>query len=126
MNTNRYPQIVQRNTKLIETNTWMGKCKFSLGRAEVWCNEGSFAHEMGHATAWILGINEELGKLVKAQPGALIETNDNPFCYGAQMLAWHQYETAIAEYAADAIMYYYEDPTQLPVPVMDYLKTKLG
>lgn len=127
-----FPELVRFNTALIREDTYTAYCEqWSSGGATVHYHfvadyDSSFWHEMGHATAHILGIEEELGRLVMKQPNAQSETNENPFCYGAQRLARHDFHTALAEYAADAIRMYYLEPDELPAPVLLYLSSKLG
>lgn len=125
---NEYPYPV-RAAVTVQQSGSMGWCQYNGWGATV--DIGSYGslytyrHEMGHATARIMRIERELGELAMAQPGAKSETNDNIFCYGAQRLARFDYETAIAEYAADAINYYYYDREQLPRAVVNYLDNKL-
>jgi len=117
-----YPEAVQRRTHLVKEEVYGGFCRMSLGQAEVhYCYPHTFFHEMGHAAAYLLGIEKELGLLVMQQPGAQSETNENLFCYGAQRLAVHEFDRAIAEYAADAINYYVTEPEILPTVVRDFI-----
>lgn len=123
----RYPKAVQWCTRL-QQDAGMG---WSEGvTVNIRWAQATFEHEMGHACANILRIEKELGALAMAQPGAQAQTNENIFCYGAQRLARGEYETALAEYAADAIAWYYRDrergTSELPAPVAAYLATKLA
>lgn len=121
---NNYPERVKLGTRLF---TGSGQCNYSgyMARIQIGFWKGTFEHEMGHATAYLMGINEELGKMVMAEPGAKIETNDNPFCYAAQRLARGEYDTAIAEYSADAIKHYYRGEYVFSPMIREYLDSKL-
>ncbi len=119
MSLNKYPQKVQARVRVIETSTYEGFCRWNGYVAEV--SSGTFAHEMGHATAHILGIENELAELVWEHPGSEVVTNDNIFCYGAQQRAKGNIDHAKAEYAADAIQAYTEGWPELPIHIKEYL-----
>jgi hypothetical protein len=82
---------------------------------------------LGHAAAKIMGIEQELGELIfETIPGALSETNENIFCYDAQMIAKGDRAHGIREFAADAIRGYLEDDPDLLASILAYLKSKLN
>lgn len=117
-----YPAKVQSLTLVVDDGPYLGWCHVNGYQAIV--TTASFEHEMGHATAKLLGIEKELGEMVMASHNAKSETNENIFCYGAQRLAAGHYEIALAEYAADAIRAYTEDWPELPQNIKDYIASK--
>ncbi len=117
-----YPAKVQTLTIVVDDGPYLGWCHLNGYQAVV--TAASFEHEMGHATAKLLGIEEELGKMAMTSPNAKSETNENIFCYGAQRLAAGQYKIALEEYAADAIRAYTEHWPELPQSIKDYIESK--
>lgn len=119
-----YPTRVQALTVVVNDGPYFGWCSMRGYQAIV--TTTSFSHEMGHATVKLLGIEKELGKMVMASPNAKSETNENIFCYGAQRLAAGDYNTAIEEYAADAIRAYTENWAELPQNIKEYIEDKFN
>src|SRR5579863_4104374 len=122
----QYPEVVQYRTTLYPEVGWIAFADLSLGRAEVHYHGDTgygFSHEMGHAAAYILGIEGALALLVMKQPGAQNPRNENIFCYGAQQLEVHDWDRAMAEYAATAIQYYTDAPGELPRPVFEFIRS---
>lgn len=120
----QYPLSIISRTTIRADYSWSAYARLYPGWAEIhYCsyNGYGFYHEMGHASAHLLGIEQELGRLVMACPNAKTETNDNIFCYGAQRLALHEYDRAIAEYAAVAIEYFITDPDALPSNIRAFI-----
>jgi len=115
-----YPSKVQALTSVREC--YSGECLYNGLTAIV--TTGAFLHEMGHATAHILGIESELGWLVWNTKGSEIVTNDNIFCYGAQRREKGFEKVALAEYAADAIQAYVAGWEELPLAIKKYLDSK--
>jgi hypothetical protein len=103
-----YPKIViDRTTVEIDNLSFGGTCEPSTSYTyHIKCNKWNLHHEMGHATAKILGIEQALGQMVWDTLGSEVTTNDNCFCYGAQCRERGDKRRAIAEYAADAIAAY--------------------
>jgi len=107
MDTSRYPKEITDRIE-IHHQAYGGHCEIrAYGKIQVFANESNIHHEMGHAIAHLLGIEQKLGQRVWDTPGSEILTNDNPYCYGAQCRAAGNREQAIAEYAADAIAAHY-------------------
>jgi hypothetical protein len=117
----KYPKTVQLNTIIKMTEGFGGSAELGMGRVIVTANKYNFAHEMGHAAAHILGIENTLGEMVRNTPGSQKTTAENIFCYGAQCDERGQYSKAIAEYAADAIQAYTENWIELPANIRNYI-----
>lgn len=115
-----YPKLVQMCVEIVDMG-YAGYCTRKGYKYEV--TVGQYEHEMGHATAKIFGIEQELGEMVAMLPNADSPTNENPYCYPAQYLAKGDKETAIREYAAEAIRNYYEG-AELPEAIREYIKSK--
>lgn len=124
-----YPEIVQVRTKyIVNENAYSGACKVNFWGCEIKTapSEHIFRHEMGHATANILGIEQELGQMVANLPTSTIRTNDNIFSYGAYIRTLQGFDRAVQEYAAIAIEYYYMWEDELPPSIRKYLDGKLN
>lgn len=118
----KYPKLVQMCVEIVDAG-YAGYCTRKGYKYEV--TVGQYEHEMGHAVAKILGIEQELGNMVALLPGADSVTNENPYCYPAQYLAKGDTETAVREYAAEAIRNYY-DNSELPEAIKGYIKSKVA
>lgn len=121
-----YPKLVQMCVEIVDQG-YCGTCTRKGYKYEV--TTASFEHEMGHATAKILGIEQELGEMVAALPNATSITNENPYCYPAQHLAGlaghNDRKTAMGEYAAEAIRNYTEG-AELPEDIREYIRSKMA
>ena len=132
------PERVRFLIKVV-VNEKDGYCKIESYKATIYkmereYNEFGFYHELGHAVAFLMDLNKELGNLVMNNQNGL-PTNDNPFSYGVQVLEMislpqrkniSKMEVALQEFSADAIAYYYMDMWEdLPEVVLEYLKEKL-
>ena len=118
----KYPAKVQAFVTVVDDGPYLGWCT-QLGYKTI-VTTASFEHEMGHAVAKILGIETELGEMVMNSPNAKSTTNENIFCYGAQRLEAGEYNTAISEYAADAIRAYTENWPELPEDIRQWIAKK--
>ena len=113
---NSYPEIVRLNVRVHPIRQYGGFTRCLNGQADVhYCVgvEWTFYHQMGHAAAYILGIERTLGTLVMMQPGYQALTEDNPYSGGAQNLYCGHYDDALADYAAEALAIYIAKPNEL-------------
>ncbi len=121
INLSEYPLIVQQLVTVVNDGPYLGWC-YKRGY-QVIVTTASFEHEMGHATAKLLEIEEELGQMAMNSTNAKSVTNENIFCYGAQRLEAGD-NSAIEEYAADAIRAYTEKWPELPQNIKEYIESK--
>ena len=126
MDISKYPQVIQDRVTIKQV-AYGGTCKPATSYAyEIEASEWTLHHEMGHATAKILGIEQELAEMVWNLPGSERVTNDNIFCYGAQEQQRGNCRKARAEYAADAIQAYMLNWPELPKKVKEYIQYKIS
>ena len=125
MDISMYPRMVQDRVMIKEV-AYGGTCKPAISYTyEIEASEYTLHHEMGHATAKILGIEQELAQMVWTTPGSEAVTNDNIFCYGAQERQRGDARKARAEYAADAIQAYILGQP-LPAHIREYIEQQLN
>ena len=123
MDIQKWPTIIRDRVTISEC-TYGGTCEPSTSLTyHITADQCTIDHELGHAAAKILGIEQALGTLVWDTLGTDRVTNDNPFCYGAQCRERGHNRQAIAEYAADALAAYVNGQA-LPVQIARYIQVQ--
>ena len=123
MGIQKWPAIIRDRVTISEC-AFGGTCEPSTSYTyHITANQFTIDHELGHAAAKILRIEQALGELVWNTLGTDRVTNDNLFCYGAQCRARGKNRQAIVEYAADALAAYVNGQA-LPVQIARYIQVQ--